>query len=66
MWISGKRILAGMVMAIAENYLRQVLNKIRVSLHTDFVSTEYIPPAEYVVANEALPEEIRQYYLRPL
>jgi hypothetical protein len=49
----------------AENYLRQVLNKIRVSLHTDFVSTEYIPPAEYVVANEALPEEIRQYYSRP-
>jgi len=49
----------------AENYLHKVLGQIREAFHTDFLSTEYISPVEYVVANEALPEKIREYYSRP-
>ena len=48
----------------AEDYLRKVLGQIRSALNTNFVSTEYIPPMKYVVANEVLPENIREYYSR--
>jgi hypothetical protein len=49
----------------AEDYLCKTLDQIRSALNTNFVSTDYIPPMEYVVANEALPEKIREYYSRP-
>ena len=49
----------------AEPYLRKALKEIRIALDTDFVSTEYVPPVEYVVENEALPEKIREYYSKP-
>jgi hypothetical protein len=47
-----------------KHYLCETLEQIKNALNTNFVSTDYIPPVEYVVANEALPKYIREYYLR--
>ena len=48
----------------ARPYLGRVLKEIRNSFNTDFLTTSYIPPVEYVVENEDLPEDTRAYYSR--